>query len=73
MITRVFWPRNNKQKLELPDENYLNYIVETGNKISPSTLHKNNEEKDFPETCHHRSHMTSPFLDLRTQACQINY
>ena len=50
MITTVFWSRNNNLKLELPDKNSLNYVGGTGNKISPSALHKSHEGKDFPET-----------------------
>ena len=50
MVTRVYWPKNNNLKPELPDKNSLNYIGGTGNKISPSALHKNHEGKNFPET-----------------------
>ena len=73
MITRVLWPRNNNLKLKLPDKNSLNYVGGTDNKISPSAQHENHEEKYFPKTLHHRPHVTSHSLDLRTQACQINY
>ena len=72
MITRVFWPRNNNLKLKLPDKNSLNYVSGTDNKISLSAQDENHKEKDFPETLHHGPHVTSHFLDLRTQACQIN-
>ena len=50
MITGVFLQRNNNLEFKLPDNNYLNYIGEKGSKLSPSALHENHEEKDFPET-----------------------
>ena len=50
MIPKIFWPRNYNLKLKLPDKNSLNYASGTDNKISPSALDENHEEKDFPET-----------------------
>ena len=69
----AFWPRNINLKLELPDKNYLNFDIGSNNKTLPSELHESHEGKDFPETLRHKPHVTSPILDLRTQACQINY
>ena len=51
----------------------MNFAFGAGSRILASNLYKNHEEKDFPETQHHKQHVTSPIPDLRTQACQINY